>query len=463
MRWLGVLVLLFGASAWGRGRDGIDYGAYVPFVVEERRAQLERHVRRLFWRLAGPERCAQCNGGGWIPKDNPSGNPNAAQQTRCPMCLGKHDQWLREQKKEALEKFLTAALDPTSPASRRAYMRGKWGSSRQAPERLHCDVSRDTATVTARGHKLFPLQFRRVRGQWVLHDEAVHGKFNHRPGFRRAATRARVVGVKAADVLVLEDDVEVRVCGIVIPGGGLAAPRGVKKPDPAAREFVRNKLVGKTVTLTPDDYAGTTAAGRALVFVDLDDGTDLGELLLKKGLATGHPAVHMRRRVYRKAEGEAKGRRLGWWKEHFGPTVRLRRALLDKGSRLTMAGKSAEAEPVLKHALKYGRGRDVLFRLGICLLDQKKFVEAEGVCRECLAMYKKFPDSRERYSVMSYLGESLAEQGWYAEAEPLLIEGYERLTVPNFKRIAGERVVKLYEKWGKPEKVAAWREKTKLR
>ena len=70
---------------------------------------------------------------------------------------------------------------------------------------------------------------------------------------------------------------------------------------------------------------------------------------------------------------------------------------------------------------------------------------------------------------MSLLGGSLLGQGRYAEAEPLVVAGYEgmkarepRIAVPERFRLreAAERVVRLYEDWGRPDQAAAW--KTKL-
>jgi len=83
---------------------------------------------------------------------------------------------------------------------------------------------------------------------------------------------------------------------------------------------------------------------------------------------------------------------------------------------------------------------------------------------------KKDPNGYRRYNAESALGASLGGQGKYSEAEPFLLGGYEGMRqlgdkLPEsgkarFKR-AGERIVQLYESWGKPEKAAAWREKLK--
>jgi hypothetical protein len=69
---------------------------------------------------------------------------------------------------------------------------------------------------------------------------------------------------------------------------------------------------------------------------------------------------------------------------------------------------------------------------------------------------------------MSLLGRSLLGQGRYAEAEPLVVQGYEgmkaresRIEVPERFRLreAAERVVRFYENWGKAEQATAWKAK----
>ena len=66
------------------------------------------------------------------------------------------------------------------------------------------------------------------------------------------------------------------------------------------------------------------------------------------------------------------------------------------------------------------------------------------------------------------MGASLAGQKRYAEAEPLLLEGYQgmaerkdRMGVPNWHYLdrAGEWTVDLYRVWGKPDRAAEWRER----
>ena len=66
------------------------------------------------------------------------------------------------------------------------------------------------------------------------------------------------------------------------------------------------------------------------------------------------------------------------------------------------------------------------------------------------------------------VGASLAGQKKYAEAEPLLLEGYQgmvarkdRMEVPDWYHPdrAREWLVQLYQAWGKPEKAAEWKKK----
>ena len=60
------------------------------------------------------------------------------------------------------------------------------------------------------------------------------------------------------------------------------------------------------------------------------------------------------------------------------------------------------------------------------LLDAGKYDEAEPVARECLALREKeIPDDWRTFNARSMLGGSLLGQKKYAEAEPLLLSGYE--------------------------------------
>jgi tetratricopeptide (TPR) repeat protein/tRNA A-37 threonylcarbamoyl transferase component Bud32 len=98
-------------------------------------------------------------------------------------------------------------------------------------------------------------------------------------------------------------------------------------------------------------------------------------------------------------------------------------------------------------------------------LTQQRYAEAETLLREAIkgagSPKTLMWDAFDRQSM---LGASLLGQGKYAEAEPLLISGYEGLrklspaisAEANFPE-AGQRLVRLYTAWGQPEKAAAWR------
>jgi hypothetical protein len=81
------------------------------------------------------------------------------------------------------------------------------------------------------------------------------------------------------------------------------------------------------------------------------------------------------------------------------------------------------------------------------------------------------PDDWSRFHAMSLLGGALLGQGQYAEAELLLVQGYEgmrvrqaRIPASNKPRLpeAVEWMVRLYEAWGKPDKAAEWKSKLRL-
>jgi tetratricopeptide (TPR) repeat protein len=108
-----------------------------------------------------------------------------------------------------------------------------------------------------------------------------------------------------------------------------------------------------------------------------------------------------------------------------------------------------------------------LVGLGLNLLRQHKHAEAEIALRDCLALRtKQQPDAWATFNVQSMLGDALLGQKRYAEAEPLLKDGYEGMKArekaippPAKARLteALERLVRLYEAWGKPEQAEPWR------
>jgi serine/threonine protein kinase/Flp pilus assembly protein TadD len=164
--------------------------------------------------------------------------------------------------------------------------------------------------------------------------------------------------------------------------------------------------------------------------------------------------------IKRKALGE----------EHPG----LAASLVNLASVLVDRGDSAAAEPLFREAglilEKTLPPRHTAFAwslagLGLCLIREGRHAEAEPLLREALSIREeKFPpDDWGRFATESMLGEALAGQGKLDRAEPLLLRGYEGMkddpaAIELRKREALDRIVRLYEMWGKPEKVTAWRE-----
>jgi tetratricopeptide (TPR) repeat protein len=102
------------------------------------------------------------------------------------------------------------------------------------------------------------------------------------------------------------------------------------------------------------------------------------------------------------------------------------------------------------------------------LLADRKPAAAEAILRECLAVHRaKHPDSRATAVLSSLLGEALLGQKKHADAEPLLLAGYEGLrreaeTSPQSSvelTDAVGRLVQLYEDWGKKAKADEWRKR----
>ncbi len=144
-------------------------------------------------------------------------------------------------------------------------------------------------------------------------------------------------------------------------------------------------------------------------------------------------------------------------------------------------GQYEKAETLVTEAQKVGAslGGEGMFlaecpttTLSRLRLRQGEFTDAEAAARRALAVrLDRHPDHWARFDGMSLLGSALAGQKKFAEAEPLLIEGYEGLKerqdrIPFLWRTkrpaqAAARVVELYESWGKKDKADEWRRKLK--
>jgi len=104
--------------------------------------------------------------------------------------------------------------------------------------------------------------------------------------------------------------------------------------------------------------------------------------------------------------------------------------------------------------------------LGLILLHRQKWLEAETVLNESLAiLQRKNPADWSTFHARSALGAALLGQKKYADAEPLMVQGYEGMKaceskMPAYAKFrltqAVERLIKLYTDWNKPDKAARW-------
>jgi hypothetical protein len=98
---------------------------------------------------------------------------------------------------------------------------------------------------------------------------------------------------------------------------------------------------------------------------------------------------------------------------------------------------------------------------------KRAFADAEPLLRECLAIReKKQPNAWNTFNTMSTLGGALLSQKKYADAEPLLLKGYQGMkkrekTIPKGGEIripeSLDRLIEFYTATNKPEQVKKWR------
>jgi hypothetical protein len=105
--------------------------------------------------------------------------------------------------------------------------------------------------------------------------------------------------------------------------------------------------------------------------------------------------------------------------------------------------------------------------LGRCYLRADRYADAEAVLRDCLKVRQaRQPDAWTTFHTRSLLGGALLGEKQYAEAEPLLLSGYDGLKQreakipPRNQGVLGEaleRVVKLYQATGQKGQADKWR------
>jgi tetratricopeptide (TPR) repeat protein len=144
------------------------------------------------------------------------------------------------------------------------------------------------------------------------------------------------------------------------------------------------------------------------------------------------------------------------------------------------AGRLDRADELLKESLAIEQTWDDSFRRrtatanirgwqAVNHLLRHNYAEAESLAREALTtLLEQMPDSSRCFYWMSVRGAALSGLGRYAEAEPLLLRGYEGMkereaVIPPLERRlmaeAGERVVLFYRLTQQMEKASAWLER----
>ncbi len=136
-----------------------------------------------------------------------------------------------------------------------------------------------------------------------------------------------------------------------------------------------------------------------------------------------------------------------------------------------------KALPLLEETLKIRRAKlgpenpdlDSMESLAEIYLRANRFAEADAIARECVKLREKiYPDGWRTFSSKSLLGGVLLGQKKYAEAEPLLVSGYEGMherlaRIPAYDKTRVndvlQRLVQLYEATNQPDKAAAWKVK----
>lgn len=146
---------------------------------------------------------------------------------------------------------------------------------------------------------------------------------------------------------------------------------------------------------------------------------------------------------------------------------------------LQSAGKLEEADCMLLKALELSRTLGDLRRsemevarvqkiLGINLLLQGRYTDAEPVARQALAVLEKYtPNDWSVFHAMSLVGGALSGQKRYVEAEPFLVKGYRGLKQNKatmeagfhvWLNLAGDRLLSYYEATNQLEQARTLRE-----
>jgi len=196
---------------------------------------------------------------------------------------------------------------------------------------------------------------------------------------------------------------------------------------------------------------GRTAERRYRIFLAQASGY-LGSMLIDRGAyADAETALRESEQVYREVGGDSS---VAMIQTNLG---RLYNAMGDYARAEIEFRKALELLPKYFPADHYFPA-DAKFGLGLTLTRTNRAIEGEPYLREALATRKRIRPKGDAtiYDTQSALGECLCAQQRFADAEPLLIEGYEGLkaTVGEQNRHtieARKRLANLYQGWGKAD------------
>ena len=171
-------------------------------------------------------------------------------------------------------------------------------------------------------------------------------------------------------------------------------------------------------------------------------------------------------------------RSLALRKQHLGPdhpdTIT---SMNDLAGACQAAGKLDLALPLFEEMLKVWKAKlgpdhpdtaGTMASLGSLLIEKRLFTEDEPLLRECLTIREKTkPDAWTTFNARRLLGLAHLGQKKYADAEPLLLKGYEGMkqrekTIPKSgggeKRIreALDGLIELCTAANRPEEVKKW-------
>jgi serine/threonine protein kinase/tetratricopeptide (TPR) repeat protein len=167
------------------------------------------------------------------------------------------------------------------------------------------------------------------------------------------------------------------------------------------------------------------------------------------------------------------------YRNRLGPDhPQVTQSLASLAFALREGNKLAEAETVLREAVALDRKARAdghphlagsLCQLASVLAEEARFTDAEALALEALTLQDKaLPYDWWTFTARTIVGSSLLDQKKYAEAEPLLLAGYEGMKPPGTKVPAGrwpylrtalKNLVQLYQATERPAQATEWKKK----